>query len=30
MKCKCGKEAIIRGLYCGKCYKALKDYQRGK
>lgn len=29
MKCKCGKEAKVRGIYCLKCYKALKDYQRG-
>lgn len=28
-KCNCGKDATVRGLYCDKCYTALKKHQRG-
>lgn len=29
-KCNCGKKATVRGVYCGDCYRALKDHQRGR
>ena len=28
MECNCGEKATIRGVYCGKCYTAMKQFQR--